>query len=132
MMRVEAHEMSTTQEAAQAAELPNELALRVAPLHKLALGISVGVVTALLVAAVTAIHLARSDDPYPLVLLDRYLLGYTVSPAGIAVGGLWGLFVGFVAGWFFAFVRNLIVGIAFLLARARADFDQGNDILDHI
>jgi len=124
--------MSTTRDVPPTAELPSELAVRVAPLHKLALGIAVGTITALLVAGVTGLHLVRSDDPYPLELLDRYLAGYTVSPAGIAIGALWGFFVGFVAGWFFAFARNLFVGVAFLFARARVDLEQGNDILDHI
>lgn len=120
------------QTAAPTAELPQELAIRVAPLHKLALGISVGIVLALGLAIATGIHMARSEGPYPLQLLDRYFYGYTVSPAGIGIGALWGFFVGFFAGWFFAFLRNLIVGVAFLFARARADLAQGNDILDHI
>lgn len=121
-----------TSQAAQdpTRELPTPFAVTLSPLHKLLLGVSTGIVAALLVAALTVVHLLRAEDPYPLVLLAQYFKGYSVSPLGALVGAFWGFWVGFVGGWFFAFARNFIVGLYFVLARARADMQS--DILDHI
>jgi hypothetical protein len=40
--------------------------------------------------------------------------------------------VGFVAGWFFAFCRNLVLAFSVFLIRARAELNQTRDFLDHI
>ena len=40
--------------------------------------------------------------------------------------------VGFVAGWFTAFVRNLVCAVWLLGVRVRADLVASRDFLDHI
>ncbi len=127
-------EMPPTSEISKAAsELPQELALPVAPLHKRVLGVAFAVATAFVVFALTLVHLVRSpDEVYPLVLLSQYFAGYEVSVKGAFIGAAWGFAVGFVGGWFFAFARNLIVGIMLVVVRARAEIADSSQILDHI
>lgn len=110
-----------------------ELRLAFAPLHKRAFGIATGTAGALLMAAVTlaALVLPTARD-FPLQLLQQYFAGYTVSPAGVLVGALWGFVVAFVGGWFVAFVRNLSLAISAFLITARAELSQTRDFLDHI
>lgn len=113
--------------------LEEELELAFTPLHKLCLGLAVGIATALLVAAVTVLHLVRSpNEPYPLVLLAQYMPGYSVSWAGVLVGAAWGFFSGFVVGWFFAFARNVVMAIAKVVLRAKAELAENRGFLDHI
>ncbi len=113
--------------------LEQELELAFAPLHKRHLGVAVALVTAVLLFAGTAVHLLRSPgEPYPLVLLDRYLPGYEVSWKGAFVGAFWGLWVGFVLGWFFAFTRNIAIAVARIVFRARAELAATRGFLDHI
>ncbi len=113
--------------------LQEELDLVFTPLHKRCLGVAVGVALALLVAAVTVVHLLRAPgDVYPLTLLAQYFPGYTVSPLGAFIGALWGFFVGFVIGWFFAFARNLVMAITKIVFRTRAELAENRGFLDHI
>lgn len=114
-------------------ELDEELVVAFAPLHKRCLGIAVGLVDAALVAGVTLLHMLRSpDEPYPLVLLEQFFIGYEVSFLGAAIGAAWGFWVGFVLGWFFAFARNLVLALASLFFRARAELAQSRGFLDQI
>jgi hypothetical protein len=48
------------------------------------------------------------------------------------IGAAWAGFVGFVAGWFFAFCRNLILTIVLFVVRSKAELAQTRDFLDHI
>ena len=114
-------------------ELESELDLAFAPLHKRCLGVAVGAALGLAVVAATLVHLARSpDEPYPLVLLEQYFYGFSVTPLGALVGGLWGFWFGFVLGWTFAFVRNLTLAATKVVFRARAELQQSRGFLDHI
>ena len=107
------------------------LALAFAPVHKRALGVAVGLVCALIVAAVTAFEvLAAPPDGPSLELLAQYFYGYTVSWTGAAIGMFWGFITGFVAGWFAAFVRNFFLAVWVLVVRAKAELS--NSFLDHI
>lgn len=113
--------------------MEEELDLAFTPLHKRCLGLAVGVATAVLIAVATLVHLMRSpDDPLPLILLQQYMPAYSVSAVGALVGAGWGFFSGFVVGWFFAFARNLVMAIAKLVLRARAELVQNRGFLDHI
>jgi hypothetical protein len=107
-----------------------ELAFR--PLHKTAFGIAAGLAFGLLVFVATMLQHARSENPYPLVLLAQYFYGYSVSLRGAFVGLFWGGVAGFAAGWFFAFCRNLAVATTVFLARTRAELEKLRDFLDHI
>lgn len=114
-------------------ELEPELELAFAPLHKRCLGLAIGAALAVLTFAATAIHLVRQpDDPYPLVLLQQYFVGYSVSWVGAAIGALWAFWLGFVLGWTFAFIRNLVLAATVVVFRARAELEQTRGFLDHI
>lgn len=114
-------------------QLPPQLVLPVAPLHKRVMGVAFAVTTSFAVFALTIVHVLRSpDEVYPLVLLSQYFVGYEVSVKGAFIGAAWGFGVGFVVGWFFAFTRNLIVGIMLVVVHARAEMADSSQILDHI
>ena len=112
-------------------EVAPELAF--APLHKRALGMAVGATAGLLVFVFTLFHLIVQPAEGPNVgLLAEYFYGYSVSIQGAVVGLLWGLFSGFVAGWFLAFTRNLAVATSIFISRTRAELQATRDFLDHI
>lgn len=113
--------------------MERDLALAFAPLHKAALGIATGTAAGLAVFLVTAAHLLLAPEGQTgLQLLGQYFAGYELSWTGALIGAAWGGFVGFVAGWFCAFTRNLIVAVWLLIVRARADMEATRDFLDHI
>lgn len=121
--------------APQASEqaLEPELELAFAPLHKRCLGLAVGAMFAVLTFAATVVHLLRQpDDPFPLVLLQQYFVGYSVSWGGAVLGALWSFWLGFVLGWTFAFARNLVLAATALVFRARAELEATRGFLDHI
>jgi hypothetical protein len=112
---------------------PPQLVYAFAPLHKRAFGIAIGLAAGLLIFGATLVYLYRAADVGPgLALLRHYFAGYTVSWAGAFVGFLWGFVTGFVAGWFFAFCRNLAMGILIFFIRVRSELAQTRDFLDHI
>ena len=103
------------------------------PVHKVALGVAVGTVSGLTVFALTVFHVVlRPQDALDIGLLSQYLTGYSVSWTGAFVGLFWGVLIGFVAGWFVAFVRNLVIAIRVFTIRGKADLAQSRDFLDHI
>ena len=109
------------------------LALAFAPVHKLALGVAVGLVVGLLVFALTAFHLIlQPQNSIQLGLLAQYFYGYDLSWQGAAIGLAWGFLTGFVTGWFLAFVRNLVLTITVFALRTKAELEQTSDFLDHI
>lgn len=113
--------------------IPPRLALAFAPLHKRALGIAVGTASGLLLFTLTAVAMLRpSGDAAFLSLLSEYFYGYTVSWPGAVVALLWGFAVGFVAGWFIAFCRNLALALSIFISRTRGELEQTADFLDHI
>lgn len=102
-------------------------------LHKLAFGVAIGVAGALVVAGVTAVRLLLDPDGRTsLWLLSHYFYGYDETWWGALVGGAWGFGVGFVAGWFVAFVRNLVVATWIFMVRTRAELASTSDFIDHI
>jgi hypothetical protein len=114
-----------------ARSLPPSVALAFAPVHKRALGVAVGLVSALLMAVVTAFTvIVAPPEGVGLELLSQYFYGYSATWPGVAVGAFWGFIVGFVAGWFMAFVRNFVLAVWALAVRANAEFS--NSFLDHI
>jgi hypothetical protein len=116
-----------------ASQLPQELLLAFAPLHKAAFGAAIGIACGLLVFAATAVTLLRhTQDIVPLHLLAVYFRGYTVSWTGALVGAVWGGFAGFVFGWFTAFCRNFILAISLFVIRTRAELARTRDFLDHV
>jgi hypothetical protein len=113
------------------APIAQALAYAFAPLHKSAFGIATGVAGAIVMAGMTiaALTISRVQD-FPVQLLSQYFAGYTISWTGVVVGAAWGFVVAFVAGWFFAFCRNLALAVTAFTLRVRAE--QTKDFLDHI
>ena len=99
----------------------DRLAYATAPMHKRAFGIAVGVIAGTLIFLVTAFHLIV-DPPNALniALLGQYFYGYQVTWRGAFVGLAWGFATGFIAGWFIAFVRNLVVTVTVFALKTRA------------
>jgi hypothetical protein len=109
------------------------LPLTFAPVHKSAFGVAIGAAAGLTLALFTLIGVVRrAPADTPLVLLDEYFAGYTVSLVGALVGFLWGFATGFIAGWFIALSRNFVLAASIFWIRARADLSANRDFLDHI
>lgn len=107
--------------------------LAFAPLHKRALGVGVGAAAALVVFAMTVVHLALGPGEEPPVrLLGAYFHGYSVSVAGAFIGAGWAMLMGFAIGWFAAFSRNLLIATLIFAVRTRAQLLQFRDFLDHV
>jgi hypothetical protein len=112
---------------------PATLRLAFAPLHKVAFGSAVGVAAAVVMLVLTVYQLTLAPDWAPdLHLLANYFQGYRVSWPGAIVGMLWGFGVGFIAGWFFAFCRNLAIATSVFISRTKAELGETRDFLDHI
>ena len=115
------------------AETGDPFELLFLPLDKSALGAALAIVSALAMFLVTAIPLVRNEgDPLNLSLLGQYFNGYTVTWPGAFIGAAWMGFVGFVIGWFIAFSRNALLAFRLVVVRARAEYAQTRDFLDHI
>lgn len=110
-----------------------ELRRAFAPWHKRALGVAVGLTFALGMMAITAFHVIVQPPTAPnLELMSHFFYGYDVSWQGVLVGGWWSFFVGFVAGWFTAFVVNFFMATWLLVMKAKTDLSETTDFLDHI
>lgn len=104
-----------------------------APMHKRAFGVAVGLTAACLVFLVTAFHiLVAPTRTTNLILLSQYFYGYRVDWTGAIIGAAWASLSGFVAGFFFAFVRNVVLATWLFTKRAKADLMATRDILDQL
>lgn len=113
--------------------LPREQALAFAPLHKRHFGTAIGVAAAVVVAGFTVLDLVmNAPDERPMWLLAAYFTGYTVTWPGVFIGAAWAFFVGWIAGWFVAFSRNLVLAAAVFWVRARTNLEASREFLDHI
>jgi hypothetical protein len=104
-----------------------------APIDKRALGVAVGLVAGVALFAITAFHiLFRPANALRLALLNQYFNGYEVSWRGAIVGLCWGFLTGFIAGWFLAFARNLVMAMMVFTFKIKGDLANTRDFLDHI
>ena len=123
--------MSTIPESSSA-KTP-ALSFVTSPIYKSALGVAVGLVTGLSVFALTLFHVVlQPTEGLNLTLLAQYFYGYRVSWGGAFLGLIWGFLVGFVFGWFGAFVRNVVIALLVFRLRTKAELAQTADFLDHI
>ena len=114
-------------------ELPPELVFAFQPLHRGAFGIAVGVASALSIALLTVAQvLLDPEGETNIALLSQYFYGYTPTWIGALIGAAWAFGVGFVAGWFTAFVRNFTLAAWIFVTRTRAELSATRDFLDHI
>ena len=124
--------MTRTSNSAEINQLPDDLALAFAPLHKSAFGAAVGLTVGAVVFLATAYATIRSGFPDLMYLLANYFPGYTVSWLGAVIGFAWATFAFFVAGWFLAFTRNFVLAANVWFARTRQELSATRDFLDHI
>ena len=113
--------------------LPSPLLRAFAPLHKTALGVACGVVLGGSIFFISAALLIHGGQPdFGIELLGQFFVGYSLTWTGAFIGLLWGLGAGFIFGWSFALLRNLVFWAWLLGIRSRADMEQYNDFLDHL
>ena len=115
--------------------LPAAVALAFAPLHKRAFGVALGTAAAVLIFGITAIHLLREPtqaDGMSIQLLANFFYGYSMTWQGAFIGAFWAFVMGFTAGWFVAFCRNLVIAISIFITRTRVELQETRDFLDHI
>lgn len=104
-----------------------------APMYKRAFGVAVGLTAAIVLFAATAFNiLLGSSRSMDLELLSQYFYGYQVDWLGAFIGAGWAGVVGFVGGFFFAFVRNVVLAAWLFTKRTKAELMAARDILDHI
>lgn len=105
-----------------------------APIHKRAMGLSVGIVFGALVFGLTVFHLfVPPPHRGPTIeLLSQYFYGYAITWRGALFGLLWAFVTGFTLGWFGAFVRNLVIAISVFALKTKAELSRTAGFLDHI
>ena len=114
-------------------DLPRDSMLLFAPIDKRAFGAAIGSVCALAILSITVVQLLAHPEPsLNLSLLAQYFPGYAVTWTGALAGGAWAFGAGFLAGWFTAFVRNLVLAVSLFLLRSKAELADSRDFLDHI
>ncbi len=115
-------------------QLPDQVLLAFAPLHRTALGIATGVLTGGGLFLMTMALVLKGGYPIgpTLNLLGQYFFGYRVSFAGAWIGLAYGFMTGFILGWGVAVIHNAVIWLWLLLVRSRAEMDQYGDFLDHM
>lgn len=115
--------------------LPENTIIRVfSHLDKLAFGTAVGLIGGLLMLFATlwpVLMNSRELFPY-LRLLQQYFFGYTVTVQGAFIAVGYTIFWGFLAGWLFAFFRNVILVLYIYHIKLKTKILSLRDILDYI
>ncbi len=98
------------------------------------MGFATGIVAGVLLWLTTVILLLKGGYPVGpnLWLLSQFLVGYSVTWTGAFIGLAWGFAVGYVIGWGFAAVRNLVFRSWLIIIRSRVEKEQYRDILDRL
>jgi hypothetical protein len=111
-------------------EMTPTLIVGFAPIHKRAFGLAIGIALGTMLAFFTIMAIVRGlEQRSGLYLLAEYFYGYHVSWRGAAVIFGWGLVVGYVAGWFVAFCRNLALALVAFVRRVEVG---ASSYLEHI
>jgi len=103
-------------------------------LDRLALGLSTGTMAAV-VLFIATIALVLKGGPVVgpnLQLLSQYLPGYSVTWHGSVLGLAYGFATGFIAGWSFAFLRNIAVFLSLAVMQQRAERVLLKKLLEYI
>lgn len=103
-------------------------------LDRIAMGISTGVVTGIVLFIATLILVLKGGDtvgPH-LGLLSQYFPGYQVTWWGSLLGLLYGFGSGFVLGSLFATIRNMTIFFSFALRKTRFERKQLLKFFDYI
>ena len=102
-------------------------------LDKLGLAVSTGAVSGLLVFAAT-LWLALKNDgglTQMVQLLDQFFFGYTVTVKGAILGMGYTFCWGFLFGWLFAYLHNILVGFYIYRVKRKLEILSFKDFLDN-
>ncbi|HTN71592.1 MAG TPA: NAD(P)/FAD-dependent oxidoreductase [Methylomirabilota bacterium] len=102
-------------------------------LDRVALGLSLGTVSSILLFVVTLFLVLKGGDIVGpnLVLLANYFPGYTVTASGSVLGLTYGFVTGFLGGWSFAFLRNAVVFLYIAIIHRRAEWALLRELLKY-
>jgi protoporphyrinogen oxidase len=115
-------------------ELDQAIIKTFARLDKLAFAISVGTVFGLALFIVT-ILLILKGGPFvgpTLILLNQYFAGYSVTLKGAFIGFGYTFCLGFVLGWFFAYLRNFFTGLFIFKVKKERELSSFRNFIDYI
>ncbi|MEM1145826.1 MAG: hypothetical protein AAGI88_24905, partial [Pseudomonadota bacterium] len=104
--------------------------------HRLALGISTGVVCAVVAFLTTLACLLFASETNGLAafvsLLSQYYPGYSLSAMGCLSAAIYGAGTGLVAGWSFAVLRNALTMAYLRFVAQRMELPALRRILDYL
>jgi hypothetical protein len=112
--------------------LPRGVASTCAPVHTCACGVAMGMAGAAAMLVMIILEITAGRHSPPIALFDQYFVGDSFTPVGAVIDGLGGFAIGFVTGWFVAFVRNVVMAASIFWIRTRAELRSTRDFLDHI
>ena len=103
-------------------------------LDRVAFGLSLGVTTGVVLFLATLILVLKGGEVVGprMWLLSQYFPGYTVSMWGSLLGLVYGMLVGFLGGWTFAFLRNAITFLAVAFFRRGAELSALRRVLEYM
>lgn len=106
--------MMTASSRRNGATIPDEIIVEMfARMDKVALGLAVGIVSAVGLFLATAVLVVKGGDQIGpnLQLLRNYIPWFSVTWPGSLVGAVSGFAGGFLTGWLVAFMRNVMVAV---------------------
>lgn len=105
-----------------------------ARMDKFAFATAIGSVSGLLLFLATMWLVIKGGDVVGpnLRLLSQYFVGYTVTTKGAFVAFGYSLLTGFLFGWLFAYLRNLLLALFVYWTKKRAELLSIKDFFDHL
>jgi hypothetical protein len=126
-------EILTSKEEEEVIGVFKETLIRVfSRLDPVALGLAVGITSCLFLLLASITLLIKDGEivgPH-LQLLSQFLPGYQVAWFGSLIGGFYALVLGFLAGWGFAYIRNLTIYLSAKWIHRDIESDLLRSLLD--
>jgi len=114
--------------------IPDEVMLKTfSRIDKLGLATAIGCISGAIIFMATLWLVVKGGEVVGprLQLLGQYFIGYTVTVKGAFIGLGYGFFWGFLTGWLFAYIRNLIMAFYLYSMKKKAEMLSFKDFLDH-
>ncbi len=111
------------------------LMLAFAPINTRSLGLGCGMLAGIsLASAMIFLLLTYRGGPLGpnLSILSNFFFGFSVSWRGALVGLLWSGIAGYVTGWLFAFICNLVLVSYLLLIKTKPELQQYKAFVEHL
>lgn len=119
-----------------AKELPPSMRPVIAPLHRHAFGLAIGVTGAVILggfaAACATVEGEGDAELFVWLMGTNFLPGYRPTWPGALAGLWWGFFGGYIAGWIFAFARNSAIRVWAWYVGTRQRLRQSSNVLDDL